>query len=316
MRRALALAALAALALSCQRTGPEVTALPPGQPPQGRCPDAPASLIVDQMQLQLDGPLITVLHEHLRWLEEHEVGDRWDFPTEFDELQPGDPLPEGVTDNNAPVWVLGDGEPCRMTLGARMRVRLSQGGAPYEVLVRRLEGSCALPNSGAIALQQEEAPGACHYAPMKPLDDPRAAPFALPAAAFQALSPDTCAPPGCYIERHFEADALSDGAQVVGVNGVRYNVDANGQPDCGTVELLDMAWFRPRADAPWQEWPRGYEGRHLLYDDRGLRALVHQRYGVLHLDAPTSPEVTALYDTRWAIYNDEDTGNELNPCGL
>jgi hypothetical protein len=316
MRLLLVLVLLCALALSCQSAGPAVTTLPPASAPQGRCPDAPRLLVVAQLQPQEDGPRIPVVYEHLRWLEEGELSDgNWDIPIEFHDLQPGEPLPEDVTHSDDPVWVLSDAAPCRMAAGARMRVRLSLGGPPYEVLVRRLEGPCALPKAPTVALQQAADPGSCRYASMTHLDDPQAAPFPLPDEAARALSPDTCAPPRCYMDRQFQADELSDGAQVVGVTGVRYDLDANDQPDCGTVDLISMAWFRLRPDAPWQEWPWGYDGRHLLYDDRGLRALAHQFYGFLQLDAPTSPEVTPLFESRWAIYHEEDSNSGLNPCG-
>ncbi len=239
-------------------------------------------------------------------------------------------LANGASASEDPIWVYAapDTPPCKATPGAHWGHRTGHGQL-FTSLTREVTLDCGEglndPNVGwAFGFRQAEAPSRCLWSgaaePIAQLAQARAQGF--PKEIDDALNPSSCAAPGCDLRFILNtwASRPEMGVFEVTISHV-FPVEEVDECDWQFVDhygIFVRAGQDPSTPMILWEGAEGYEG--MLYDMRGVRALITQEDGVVEVAAPPEQANTQprpLQSFRWYIPHEEDHAiHSLAPyCG-
>lgn len=272
------------------------------------CPDAPSMSVA----LPISTP------EGVRWMmHEREMEDQDVlFPRDSEEgarrLTQAEAKQHGPTSASLAVWVYLQDEapPCRMESGAPWAVR--HGDAELRTHVfSELTGDCALVEdvpSYLVLRAVDEARGCrFHGLPRIGADADGKGEPPLPEAVKAVLPPHRCEGDGCF-RWMAHGTRVDDGTGVYEVAAVWIQPLEGDEPPCAApFDGYHGVFYSAAREGAWREIPDVTGVRGLLYDRRGLRAVVTDARGVLGLLLPSDGGVPRPHwQQRYMTWNEEN----------
>lgn len=192
-----------------------------------------------------------------------------------------------VPEQGGPVWVFFEEEapPCRMEAKAPWVVRVGDG-PPASQLVYEVEGACRLSHDQGsyLALRSGEPVGACrsHGLPTV-VSDEAGEGKAVPEAMQAVLPANECKGEKCF-RWILRSVHLEGGTGLMEASAVWIHPPEGDDPPCAApFDGFHEVFLQADRQAPWEPVPGLRDVRALLYDKRGLRAVVTDARGLLEL---------------------------------
>lgn len=283
------------------------------------CPDNPTVAVA----LRVSTP------EGGRWmLHEREAARKGElFPAGADEgarrMSDAESKAHEAPAAGVPVWVYLSDEapPCRMQTGAPWAVHYGDGALQTH-LFSELLGTCELDDqapSYLVVRGVEEARGCrMHALPLMAADEDGTGATPLPEAVKKVLPDNRCEGPKCFRWIAFGGH-VDSGAGVYEVGAVWVQPPEGDDPPCAApFDGFHGVYFQASAGAPWNEVPEVTGVRALMYDRRGLRAVVTDAGGVLGLLSVGTDGLQRAWEQRYVSWNEENRSRieEIQPSCL
>jgi len=283
------------------------------------CPDTPMLAVAMRVSTPEGG----------RWmLHEREAVRQGElFPADADEgarpMSEGEAKAHGASAAGLPVWVYLSDEapPCRMETGAPWAVHYGDGPLRTHVF-SELAGACELDEqapSYLVVRGVEEARGCrMHALPLMAADEEGTGVTPVPEAVKKILPPNRCEEPKCFrwiaLGGHVDGGA---GVYEVGAVWVQ-PVEGDDPPCAAPFDGFHGVYFQASTGAPWQEVPEVTGVRALMYDRRGLRAVITDAGGILGLLSVGKDGLQRAWEQRYVSWNEENRSRieEIQPSCL
>lgn len=263
--------------------------------------------------------------EETRWMMHARQVEAPDMPAEATprRLSPEELQQLGVPPEGGALWVFfrEEAPPCRMEAGAPWVAALGDGPAEPYVLYE-VDGDCSLDadRESYLALCGERDVRGCRSHGLPTIASDETGQGKPVPREVQAVLPDEeCDGAGCF-RWIYKGVKLDGGEGVYELAAVWVHPPEGDDPPCAApFDGFRSAYYRPGSSAAWQPIPGAQDVRAVLYDPRGLHAVVTDSRGVLGLHAPGGDGALAeVWRSRYTSWNEESQTplGELEPSCL
>jgi hypothetical protein len=220
------------------------------------------------------------------------------------------------------VYVKDEAPPCRMEIGAPWAIQHGDG-PPTTHIAYELTGNCPLDRDAFsyVALRGVEEPLGCrlHKLPTIGSDENGTGTPPVPKEVAAVLPDQKCEEPGCFRWLYLGAH-VDQGAGIFEVAAVWIHPPEGDDPACSApFDGFHGVFFRSGRDAAWRELPGTQDVRALMYDERGLHAVLTDSHGVLGLFKTAGDDLPVKSsERRYMSWNEENRSQieELEPSCL